>query len=71
MFGTETKDNMVHLGKNYNVLNGLVIDALPIDPYYKPFDIHHKGKMSLQWKITKKGCAAKKGNEMFCMCCRC
>jgi hypothetical protein len=25
--------------------------------------------MSLQWKITKRGCTARKGNEFVCMCC--
>jgi hypothetical protein len=71
MLGNEMKDNMVHLGKNYNVLNGLAIDASPIYPSDKPFDIRHKGDMSLQWKVTKKGCKTKKGNNMFCMCCCC
>jgi hypothetical protein len=46
---------MVRLGENYNVRNALAINASPIDPLYKLFDIHHKGDISLQCKITKKG----------------
>jgi hypothetical protein len=60
MLGNETRHIMVHLGENYNVLNGLTIDASPIDPSYKPFDIHHKGDVSLQWKIKRRD-ARKKG----------
>jgi hypothetical protein len=31
MLGSETKENMVHLGDNYNVVKALEIDAPPID----------------------------------------
>jgi hypothetical protein len=48
MLGSEMKDNMVHLGENQNFLNGLAINTLPVDPFCKPFAIHHKGDMSLQ-----------------------
>jgi hypothetical protein len=63
---------MVNLGENHNVLSALETDASSIDPSHKPFHIHHKGCMSFQWKITKKGCTAKNGNKiMLCMCCYC
>jgi hypothetical protein len=71
MLGSETKVNMEHLGENYNILTKLGADASVVNVAYQPFDVTHKGDMSLQWKITKKGCATKKGNEKFCMCCTC
>jgi hypothetical protein len=67
MLGSETKVNMEYLGENYNILTKLGADASVVNVAYKPFDVTHKGDMSLQWKITKKGCATKKGNEKFCM----
>jgi hypothetical protein len=71
MLGSETKVNMEHLGENYNILTKLGADASVVNVAYKPFYVTHKGDMSLQWKITKKGCATKKGNDKFCMCCTC
>jgi hypothetical protein len=71
MLGSETKLNMEHLGENYNILTQLGADALAVNVAYKPFEVTHKGDMSLQWKITKKGCATKKVNEKCCMCCTC
>jgi hypothetical protein len=71
MLGSETKVNMEHLGENYNILTNLGADASVVNVAYRPFDVTHKGDMSLQWKITKKGCATKKGNDKFCMCCTC
>jgi hypothetical protein len=65
MLGSETKVNMEHLGENYNILTKLGADASVVNIAYKPFDVTHKGDMSLQWKITKKGCAIKKGNSMW------
>jgi hypothetical protein len=62
---------MENLGENYKILTKLGADASVVNVAYKPFDVTHKGDMSLQWKITKKGCATKKGNEKFCMCCTC
>jgi hypothetical protein len=59
------------MGEVYDKLTVLQTDASAIHPLYKPLDVNHKGDMSLQWKITKKGCATKKGNNMFCMCCHC
>jgi hypothetical protein len=61
---------MDHLGQNYRALNDLALDATPVNAAYEPFDVHHKGNMLLQWKITKKGCAAKKGKD-FCACVVC
>jgi hypothetical protein len=69
--GNETKENLVHMGVVHAKLTVLQSDATSIKPLFKPLDVNHKGDMSLQWKIMKKGCAAKKGNAMFCMCCRC
>jgi hypothetical protein len=54
MLGSETKVNMEHLGENYNILTKLGADASVVNVSYKPFDVTHKGDMSLQWKITKK-----------------
>jgi hypothetical protein len=71
MLRSETKVNMQHLGENYNIVTKLRADASVVNVAYTPFDVTHKGDMSLQWKITKKGCATKKGNEKFCMCCTC
>jgi hypothetical protein len=67
MLGSETKVNMEHLGGNYNILTKLGADASVANVAYTPFDVTHKGDMSLQLKITKKGCATKKGNTKFCM----
>jgi hypothetical protein len=69
MLGSNTKVNMDYLGENNNILTKLGADASVVNVAYKPFDVTHKGNMYLQWKITKKGCATKKGNEKFCMCC--
>jgi hypothetical protein len=71
MLGSETKVNMEHLVDTYNILTRLGFDASPVNISYRPFDVNHKGDMSLQWKITKKGCATKKVNDKFCMCCSC
>jgi hypothetical protein len=70
MLGSETKVNMEHLGENYNILTNLGADASVVNAY-KPFDVTHKGDMSLQWKITEKVCSTKKGNQKICMCCTC
>jgi hypothetical protein len=71
MLGSETKVNMEHFGENYNILTNLGADASVVNVAYKLVDITHKGDMSLQWKIMKKGCSTKKDNEKFCMCWTC
>jgi hypothetical protein len=48
MLGSETNVNMEHLGENYNVLTMLGGDASWVNIAYKPFDVTHKGDMSLQ-----------------------
>jgi hypothetical protein len=64
IIGSETKVNMEHLGENKMIITKLGVVASPVNIAYKPFNVTHKG-MSLQWKITKKGCATKKGNDFF------
>jgi hypothetical protein len=59
-FVNETKENLVHMGEVLDTLTILQTDATAIHPSYKPFDVNHKGDMSLQWKIKKKGCDTKK-----------
>jgi hypothetical protein len=65
------KENLVHMGVVYDKLIVLQSGATSINALFKHFDVNHKGDMSLQSKITKKGYTAKKGNEMLCMCCCC
>jgi hypothetical protein len=71
MLGSKTKLKMEHLGKNYNILTNMGDDTSVVNVANKPFYVTHNGDMYLQWKITKKGCETKKGNEKFCMCCTC
>jgi hypothetical protein len=48
MLGSETKVNMEYLGENYNILTKLGANASVMNVAYKPFDVTHKGYMSLQ-----------------------
>jgi hypothetical protein len=70
-FGNETKDNLVHMGVVHDKLMVMQSDVTSINPLFTPLDVNHKSGMSLQWEITKKGCSAKRGNVIFCMCCHC
>jgi hypothetical protein len=71
MFGNETKENLEHMGVTYNKSTVFETDATAINLVLMPLEVNHKCDMSLQWKIVKRGCTARKGNDFFGMCCNC
>jgi hypothetical protein len=62
----ETKENIRVFKDLYNELETFEIDATTINNEYKRLNVHHRGDMSAQWKLTKNGGACKNAIH-FCI----
>jgi hypothetical protein len=68
IIGRETKENIRIFKDMYKELESYEQDATSINQSYKAIKVHHKGDMSAQWNLTKKGGACKNAIH-FRLCC--
>jgi hypothetical protein len=67
IIGSEMKEKIRIFKDMHKELKSYKQNATPINQSYKALKVHHKGDISAQWKLTKKGGSCKNAIH-FCLC---